>query len=370
MIIHNNNINILCCRLPIGNLVFTMAEAMKVTQHLSMKTSWNTGKDEVISLCYARENNVLTGHESLMISWSVDVQNRFSPAAQTATIPVDGCVTCIRQFPLSERLALSANQTVFVYDCTISNGNIVSLMLTDRFCFNTDEINEIDIHSKETFICACDDNGEIKIIDLDNKKLLRTLSKFHDNICSTVKFSLRKPWELLTGGLDTKLGRWDFSRGRLLARVTTRGDASKAELMINPPMVHCMALIRSQNCVVCGLGDGRLLIYSLKLSKGVDLVCESRMHASSIACVCCVERTPTSCDKLISYVVSVGNDSTICVHTLDSCKDLTSIGLQCVDRLEGITKVNSIDAQNDNDNFFVFTADVSGTVSVYNCMLS
>lgn len=346
-------------------LYISMAEAVKSMQkHLSMKNSWGTGKDEVICLCHTREDSILTGHESFVIAWSVDA-NTYS-AIQTAAVPIDGSATCIQQFPRSSQLALSANQTVFVYDYSLTNGSISSLSCKSQFCFNTDEINDIDIHSKESFICACDDNGEIKVIDLDNKKLLCTLSKFHDSICSTVKFSSRKPWELLSGGLDSKIGRWDFSRGRLLTGVSTTGDVSETELMINPPMVHSLAVLRSQNCVACGLGDGRLLIYSLKSSRGVDQVCGSRVHTSSIACVCCVEGIITSSSKLSSYIVSVGNDHTICVHTLDSNKDLTSYDLKCADKLEGVAKVNGVSVLRDSCNLLIFTADVTGTVSVYN----
>lgn len=345
-----------------------MAEASTVQQHgnLSLHTSWNTGKDEVICLCKTRENNILTGHESFVIAWSVDFKTESFPATRTAAITVDGSVTCIRQFPISSLLALSANQTVFVCDYTLSNGSIASLSHKHQFCFNTDEINEIDIHAKELYICACDDNGEIKIIDLDNKRLLRTLSRFHDSICSTVKFSFRKPWELISAGLDTRIGRWDWSRGRLLAGVTARGEISKTELMVNPPMVHSMVLLRSQNCIACGLGDGRLLIYSIKSPRSVDLVCESHVHISSIACVCCVEGSQTSCDKLSSYVVSVGNDNTMCVLTINSNKDLTSYDVECARKLEGIAKVNSANVLCEDSHFLIFTADVTGTVSVYN----
>ena len=348
-----------------------MAEASTIQQysHLNRHTSWNTGKDEVICLCHTRENNILTGHESFVIAWSVDVKTKLFCATQTATtLSIDGSVTCIRQFPLSSLLALSASKTVFVYDYTISNGTIASLTQKDQFCFNTDEINEIDIHAKESYICACDDNGEVKIIDLDNRKLLRTLSRFHDSICSAVKFNSRKPWELISAGLDTKIGRWEWSRGRLLTGVTARGDISKSGLMINPPMVHCMVLLQRQNCIVCGLGDGRLLIYSIKSPRCVELVCESQVHISSIACVCCVEGNPTSCDKLSSCVVSVGNDNTICVLTIDSNKDLSSYEIKRTSKLAGIAKVNGVNVLRDNsdNNFMIFTADVNGTVSVYN----
>ena len=336
-----------------------------VAQQLILHASWNTGQNEVICMCRTRENNILTGHESLVIIWSVDGKTKPLSATRTATTSVDGCVTCIRQFPVSSQLALSANKTISVYDFTVSNGSISSLALKDQFSFNKDEINEIDIHAKESYICACDDRGEVIIIDLDNKKLLRVLSKFHDNICPTVRFLSRKPWELVSAGLDTKIARWDWRRGRLLAGVSTREGVSKTELMVNPPMVHSMAILQSHNCVACGLGDGRVQIYSIKSPRGIDPVCEIRPHLSSVACVCCVEGGHLSDDKPNNCLVSVGNDGTICVLRIDSNEDVTSYGIHCEHRLEGIAKVNGVDVLGGDCDIVIYTADVTGNVSVY-----
>lgn len=145
------------------------------------------------------------------------------------------------------------------------------------------QINQIDIHPKGSFICSCDDNGEVKIIDIDNKKIKHTLTNFHDGICATVKFSAKKPWELLSGGLDCAIGRWDFNRGRLLAKLCTRNeDTSSVALMVNPPMVHSLDVFSSHHGFICGLGDGRLVAYSLKAPKGIDFMCHTQARIPTV----------------------------------------------------------------------------------------
>ena len=341
-----------------------MAEA----RLLSTQESWASGTDEVLSVCIARERKVLlTGHESVLMAWLVGVPEGVARphATKTAVTAVHDSVTCIRQFPRSSRLAVSCNQTVLLLDYAVTDGHVSSLMQCDQYCFSTDEINALDIHAKETYICTCDDNGEIKIIDLDNKCLLRSLSNFHESICSSVKFIPRRPWEVISGGLDSKIGRWDFRRGKLLAKANTQQDGAMAEMMINPPMVHSLAVIDSQNCIACGLGDGRLAVYSLRAPKGLELMQESKQHSSSIACVGCIEGSQEHVETLKNYVVSVGNDSVLCVHVLESDKHGGSIVLRYLDKLEGITKVNDVDVDCRGDSLTICTADVTGTISMY-----
>lgn len=338
-----------------------MAAAATTQGSLNFYHTWNTGKDEVMCVHISREKNILTGHESSILIWSLDTPAKGVTLTGTLVLAVEGSVTCICQFPQTLTLAISVDKTILIYHYAVTDGVMASFSLSEQFCFNQDEINQIAVHSKGSYICSCDDSGEVKVIDVENKRLLRTLSRLHDSICSTVKFSTRKPWELLSGGLDCTIGRWDFNRGRLLANVSTNNPSS-GSCVVNPPMVHSLDIFSKQHFLVCGLGDGRLTVYSLKSSKGVDLVCEAQLHQRSVACVQCIEM-----EKSGSFVVSVGNDGVICVtQFLYNEGSQSKNTLALVGKIVPVPKVNWIDiSYTASDSVLLFTADVVGSVSIY-----
>lgn len=350
--------------------------AMAEAQGLYAVLSWASGADEVLSTCFPRELNILfTGQETSLTAWRLvpdkekkDGETSPLHVLRSEAVTVPEGVACIRQFPQSPRLAVSSNKTVILFNYTIRDGHEVkALTPCQQYCFNTEEINDLDIHSKETYICTCDDNGEIKVIDIDNNCLLRSLCKFHEFICSSVRFCPRNPSEIVSGGLDSKIGRWDISRGKLLAKVNTQRDRGNVEMMINPPMVHSMAVLRSQNCLACGLGDGRLSVYFLKNSKNLELIQEAKEHSYSVACVGCVEVESKAVFR--SYIISAGNDGMMCLYLLESDRHGNNAALKPLDKLEGITKVNGLDMKLEGNLLTICTADVTGTCSLFNYMI-
>lgn len=80
-------------------------------------------------------------------------------------------------------------------------------------------------------------------------KLTKTLEA-HNNIVSTVAFRHKKP-ELLSGGLDSKLIRWELSSGRVqhtwtpetwaVSTAPAGEDAAQQRVVMTPPLVQCMA---------------------------------------------------------------------------------------------------------------------------------
>lgn len=336
---------------------------MAVADHLRKYDSWNSFSDEVLCLCISRDQNILTGHELKVKVWCWDSKHKTSK--ESIEVEVQGNVTCISQFPRDTAFAVSVDQSVLIYQYDVVDKVVTSLSLKDRFCFNEDEINEIDIHSKGSFICSCDDNGDVKVIDIDGKKIVHTLTNFHSGICSTVKFSLKKPWELVSGGLDCTIGRWDFNRGRLLATACTKQGASSDALIVNPPMVHSLDVFSTHHSFICGLGDGRLVAYSLKSPKGMDKMCQVHAHHASVACVRCIELKEPSSKSTSLYVVSIGNDGMLCAHKCNLSDSAGQNTMLLVGQLCSIPKVNNVDILYEADTVLVFTADVTGSVSVY-----
>uniref|UniRef100_A0A2C9JW86 Uncharacterized protein n=1 Tax=Biomphalaria glabrata TaxID=6526 RepID=A0A2C9JW86_BIOGL len=130
---------------------------------------------------------------------------------------------------------------------------------------NTDEINQITLDSKEQFLAACDDSGEIKVFGLQDRKVFKTLRLKHTNICSTAVFRPGRPWEVVTGGLDCRLVHWDFSKPKCLNQFNmqelhaTPGDAP---YMINPPFIHHMSVSPTGSTLACALENGQIPIFS------------------------------------------------------------------------------------------------------------
>ena len=87
-----------------------------------------------------------------------------------------------------------------------------------RQSFNADEVNHIDVSSNGRIIASADDSGQIAIVDIAAKSLVRTLKGGHTNIASSVAFPKHKEWRVVSAGLDSQLLLWDYSSGRPLKR--------------------------------------------------------------------------------------------------------------------------------------------------------
>ncbi|KAJ8761834.1 hypothetical protein K2173_005406 [Erythroxylum novogranatense] len=133
-----------------------------------------------------------------------------------------------------------------------------------NYNYNKEEINQIACSSKAAFLGSTDDSGEIKIIDIHQHCLYKTLRAGHTSICSSLQFIPWKPWEVITGGLDSKLVVWDFSKGRVLKILDfdlLETNCSSTQCL-NPAFVHAIAipdvdmLEKSQKVCVVARGDG------------------------------------------------------------------------------------------------------------------
>lgn len=280
-------------------------------------------EEENICLCLSRNGDLLSGHQSKFKVWSCATDHHKWTLLHVVPVPEKGDVTSICQFPeADDNYAVSFNNCVAIYALTGDH----AFQTLQVFHFNCDEVNQIDINTKASFICAGDDSGDIKVIDIENSCLYKTLARQHNNICSTVKFNPRKPWEIFSGGLDCQIIRWDFSRGRPLSIVDLQTPDSKDGLnddkqqslegyMVNPPMVHSIDVFGSIHCVVCGLGNGSVSVYSSSSPKRLEKFCSAPLHTASVGCVCCVQ-IPRQESLTDNFIVSGGNDGKICVSRL------------------------------------------------------
>ncbi|KAF2948983.1 hypothetical protein DAI22_01g074000 [Oryza sativa Japonica Group] len=166
----------------------------------------------------------------------------------------------------------------------------------DTYNYNRDEINQIAVSSKG-FLAAADDSGDVKIINTIQKCLYKRLREAHTSICSSVQFIPWRPWTAITGGLDSKLAVWDFSKGRTLFSIDYGSpemlNGSSGEQCSNPPFVHSIAVseegILGGSYKVCAVarGDGAVDVVDLEYelapakSKGLPRMADLSLSSKS-----------------------------------------------------------------------------------------
>ncbi|MBA0663513.1 hypothetical protein Goklo_003626, partial [Gossypium klotzschianum] len=97
----------------------------------------------------------------------------------------------------------------------------------ESYNYNKEEINQVTCNSRSSFLASADDGGEIKIIDIRQNRIFKTLRAGHT---------------IVTGGLDSKFIIWDFSKGRP-SKIVDFGlpdmhSGSNAGQCLNPAFVH------------------------------------------------------------------------------------------------------------------------------------
>ncbi|GBG81838.1 hypothetical protein CBR_g34019 [Chara braunii] len=172
-------------------------------------------------------------------------------------------------------LYAAAGTVVYAFDVRKGGGDTEPIR---TFKVAGEEVNQVTLNRKGNFLAAADDIGEVKVVDLRTNSVFKTLRRGHSNICTSVQFHPRRPWEVVSGGLDSRILKWDFSTGRVrkewnLSAESTLDD-SEAEgvgqsRMCNPPMVHALAVCEEDcasdvsSLLVAGRGDGAVAVYDL-----------------------------------------------------------------------------------------------------------
>lgn len=311
------------------------------------------------------------------------------------------CFTSAR----SEIFYSSAGASVYCIDTRLGSVSEATM----KFDYNCEEINQVALNQKASYLAAADDSGEIKVIDLENCKLQKTLRGVHTNICSTVQFHPHRPWELISGGLDSKIVKWDFSKGRPL-KVVDQGIGTAqpgvSGQFFNPPFVHVLAMPegkmvgKASKVMAVARGNGAVEMCDLtlekchelrrggailkdldqdKTSKGktiqketVDIADDAveGMHLSAVSSV-----TFARYEESRSFVISGSNDK--CIKLWDWCKenDAANVETSSSNKPRGelllnvhhTRKVNWIcTAARTSEN--VFVADTSKRLSIYTFM--
>ncbi|CAH1782546.1 unnamed protein product [Owenia fusiformis] len=177
---------------------------------------------------------------------------------------------------------------------------------------NEEEINQIDINAAGNHLASCDDSGQVKIVDLQGQRVLKTLRK-HSNICAAVKFSTHNAAHVLTGGYDNYMVLWDYMRLKQLSLQNMQDYKAvqnpNASYMINPPFVHSIATVNAEkiNIVANGCENGTIQLFESR-NRGIEHLITIQGHTQGVSQVLFMEHPESGQPP---FLCSGGNDSTI-----------------------------------------------------------
>ncbi|NXY25937.1 WDR53 protein, partial [Atrichornis clamosus] len=182
-----------------------------------------------------------------------------SPAAQLRLPQADDVTSVVFSARRPSTLYTSHGETISVLDVRSLQEPL------ERFRVNEEEINCLSVNDTDSFLAAADDSGTIKVVDLENKKVSRSLR--HSNICSSVAFRPQRPHSLVSCGLDMQVMLWNLQKARPLwttnlQECDTEEDSSQsARQFFNPPLAHSLSVASCGNIFSCGAQDGKVRIF-------------------------------------------------------------------------------------------------------------
>ncbi|XP_003477155.2 WD repeat-containing protein 53 isoform X2 [Cavia porcellus] len=161
----------------------------------------------------------------------------------------------------------------------------------DHFHVNEEEINCLSLNEAENLLASADDSGAIKILDLENKKVSRSLKR-HSNICSSVAFRPQRPQSLVSCGLDMQVILWSLQKARPLWITHLQEDETEEmegpqspSQLFNPALAHSVSVASCGNIFSCGAEDGKVRIFRV-----TGVKCEQALgfkgHTLGVSQVC------------------------------------------------------------------------------------
>lgn len=161
-----------------------------------MAVRW-TGRHSSPVLCLnaSQEGLVASGAEGGdLMTWGEDG----TPLGHTSFPGADDVTSVLFSSSCPTKLYASHGETISVLDVRFLKDSL------DHFHVNEEEINCLSLNETENLLASADDSGAIKILDLENKKVSRSLKR-HSNICSSVAFRPQRPQSLVSCGLDMQV---------------------------------------------------------------------------------------------------------------------------------------------------------------------
>ncbi|KAI7898169.1 WD40-repeat-containing domain protein [Cokeromyces recurvatus] len=263
-------------------------------------------------------------------------------------------------------LYLSSGRNIHTYDLRAEG--IILTEPAQSYQFSKDEINSIDINDNNTFLASVDDEGVLNIIDLGSHKIYKKTTKKHSNICMSVKFRARKPWEVWSGGMDSQVYEWDFSRGSPTHIYNMTPKEPSSTQMFNPPFVYALDISPDGEWIAAGLGDTTIQLLSPpnKKQKKYNLQ-EIRLENGHNAMVNCLSFL-TNSNKELRLLTGSSNSRITVWNPTSTDKNQAILNMYQLDN--SIGKLNAFKAYELDHQIHIAAAGTSnssnsGTFNIY-----
>ncbi|XP_075717328.1 WD repeat-containing protein 53 [Rhinoderma darwinii] len=275
-----------------------------------MASKWDSGHaNPVLSLGISMERVIASGAESGELTlWS----EQGSPFGK-CHLKGEADVTSVAFSPVScSKLYAAHGETVSVLDTRVFGEAV------EAFSVNKEEINCISVNETDSLLAAADDSGTVKVLDLQNKKVCRTLQR-HTNICSAVAFRPQRPQSLVSCGLDMQVMLWNVQKARPLWLTSLQQLAQDEEDMdlhsspgqlFNPPLAHSLSISNCGNTFCCGAEDGKIRSFRITGTRFEEEGC-FKAHAQGVSQVSFIGQDPGQ-----TLLLSGGNDGKVCLWNL------------------------------------------------------
>ncbi|XP_064576859.1 WD repeat-containing protein 53 isoform X1 [Zonotrichia leucophrys gambelii] len=215
------------------------------------------------------------GHSCSVLCLAVSTEGLVASGAERGELALwDGAGSAVAQLRLPQAedvtsVVFSARRPSTLYAAhgeTISVLDVRSLQEPlQRFHVNEEEINCLSVNDADSLLAAADDSGAIKVVDLESKKVSRSLR--HSNICSSVAFRPQRPQSLVSCGLDMQVMLWNLQKVRPLWSTNLQEcemeeeSPQSAGQFFNPPLAHSLSVASCGNIFSCGAQDGKVRIF-------------------------------------------------------------------------------------------------------------
>ncbi|KAI8982429.1 WD40-repeat-containing domain protein [Mycotypha africana] len=256
---------------------------------------------------------------------------------------------------LSEPVMLFSFKVVLkhVYTYDLRTKDIILTEPVRRYEFSNDEINSIDVSDNDKFLATADDEGAVHIIDLCSHKIFKKTTKKHSNICMSVKFRPKKSWDVWSGGMDSYLFEWDFSRG-------------------SPKHVYDMSMYERYisddgKWIAAGLGDSTLQVLSSLQQKSSSLqdVVLSGGHNAMVNCLSFVATSNSHQKDRQIHLVSGSPNSRFCLWSFNDTFPLSESLKPTIYQLDkSVGKLNHLIGYELNGNLYIVAAG-TGALCIY-----
>ncbi|TPX72248.1 hypothetical protein SpCBS45565_g00548 [Spizellomyces sp. 'palustris'] len=147
-----------------------------------------------------------------------------------------------------------------------------------------DEINHIALNEKRTFLATADDSGHVTVTDLRTNRIFKRFRQRHENLATCVQFQPNRSWDVWSGGMDSTLIHWDYSKGCPVEEFPfATSEQSQNAQSVNPPFVHSLEFSPDARLLAAGLGDGSVALLNVSGKKNADAERLARKGRSSSA---------------------------------------------------------------------------------------